>query len=316
MKQSLSITTTNNEQPKRKPELIKNGGRYALLLPAMIFTLVFAYLPMIGIVIAFEDYDPIKNIFGSEWIWFENFKFFFSGSKWVEVTVNTLFLNVVFILTGTVASIAIAIMLSELNNRWFVKISQTLMTLPNFVSWASIALFSVAFLSTDGIINSIIRALGGAGISFSTDPSVWRGVFVIIRIWKGAGWGAIIYMSAIAGISTEIYEAAKIDSANRLQCIFRITLPLLKDVIVLQLLLSIGNIFRGDFGMIYPFIGDNAMLYPTTDVIDTYVYRALRTQSDFGKTMAVGIYQSIMGFAMVLFANGIAKRYAPQSALF
>ncbi len=315
MKQS-NLTNTNRIVLKKKPELIKNKGRYALLLPAIIFILVFAYLPMVGLLIAFEDYDPVQGIFGSKWVWFENFKFFFSGSKWIEVTVNTLYLNALFIITGTVASLFIAIVLSELSNKIYVKLSQTFMTLPNFVSWASIALFSVAFLSTDGIINSIISNIGGEKISFSTDPSVWRLTFVIIRVWKSAGWGSIVYMASIAGISPDIYEAAKIDGANRIQCIFKVTLPLLKEIIILQLLLSIGNIFRGDFGMIYPFIGDNSLLYPTTDVIDTYVYRALRSQSDFSKTMAVGLYQSILGFVMVLVANGLTKRYAPESSLF
>ena len=260
--------------------------------------------------------DKPMDIFGSKWVGLDNFKFFFSGSKWVEVTVNTLYLNVMFILTGTIASLFVAIILSELTNKIYVKVSQTFLTLPNFVSWASIALFSVAFLSSNGIINQIIKSLDGKVINFSTDPSVWRATLIIVRLWKTTGWGAIIYMAAIAGISPDMYEAARIDGANRVQCIFKITLPLLKDVIILQLLLSIGSIFRGDFGMIYPFVGDNALLFPTTDVIDTYVYRVLRTNSDFSKNMAVSLFQSVMGFAMVLVANGMVKRYSPESALF
>lgn len=285
-------------------------------MPAIVFIVVFAYLPMVGMLIAFENYDPVQGIFGSEWVWFDNFKFFFSGSKWIEVTVNTLYLNVMFIITGTIAALTIAILLSELSNKIYVKLSQTFMTLPNFVSWASVALFSVAFLSTNGIINKVLTGIGANQIEFSTDPSVWRATFIIIRVWKTAGWSSIIYMAAIAGISPDIYEAAKIDGANRFQCIFRVTLPLLKEVIILQLLLSIGSVFRGDFGMIYPFIGDNSLLYPTTDVIDTYVYRAVRTQSDFSKTMAVGIYQSVLGLVMVLVANGLTRRYAPEASLF
>lgn len=301
---------------RKQSDLIKNRGRYLLLLPAIVFIVVFAYLPMVGMLIAFENYDPVQGIFGSEWVWFDNFKFFFSGSKWIEVTVNTLYLNVMFIITGTIAALTIAILLSELSNKIYVKLSQTFMTLPNFVSWASVALFSVAFLSTNGIINKVLTGIGANQIEFSTDPSVWRATFIIIRVWKTAGWSSIIYMAAIAGISPDIYEAAKIDGANRFQCIFRVTLPLLKEVIILQLLLSIGSVFRGDFGMIYPFIGDNSLLYPTTDVIDTYVYRAVRTQSDFSKTMAVGIYQSVLGLVMVLVANGLTRRYAPEASLF
>jgi len=271
---------------------------------------------MVGILIAFEDFDPIKGIFKSDFVGLQNFKFFFSGSNWLTVTVNTLYLNVLFIVTGTFASILIAIVLSETNKKIFLKVSQTAMTLPNFVSWASIALFSVVFLSGDGIINQIITKMGGDAISFSTDPSVWRTTFVLIRLWKGAGWGAILYLAAITGISPEIYEAATMDGANKFQAIIYITIPLIKGTIILQLLLSIGNIFRGDFGMIYPFIGDNSLLFATTDVIDTYVYRAVRTQSNFSQTMAVGLYQSVMGFVMVILSNMMAKRYAPESAIF
>lgn len=300
----------------KKTDLVKNRWSYLLLLPALIFIVVFAYVPMVGILIAFEDFDPLAGIFGSEWTGIENFKFFFSGSQWLQVTLNTLYLNTLFIFTGTVGSIAIAIIMSELASKSFVKISQTLMTFPNFVSWATVALFSVAFFSADGIINNIVKFFGGDGISFYSSPDIWPTVFVIIRLWKSAGWGAIVYMAAILGIDKSIYEAATIDGASKLKCIFKITLPLIMNIVILMFIMSIGNIFKGDFGMIYPFIGDNSLLYPTTDVIDTYVYRALRSFTNYGRTAAVGLYQSVIGFALVLFANRLAKRYAPDSAIF
>ena len=271
---------------------------------------------MIGIVIAFEDYDPILGFFKSHWIGLENFKFFFSSSNWMLVTLNTLYLNALFIITGTVGSLIIAIIMSEIKNKWFTRVTQTLMTLPNFVSWATIALFSVAFFSADGIINQAVTGAGGSRIPFYSSPDVWPAAFVLIRIWKGAGWGAIVYMAAILGIDKEIYEAARIDGASRFRCIFKITLPLIKNIIILMFIMSIGNIFKGDFGMIYPFIGDNALLYPTTDVIDTYVYRALRTFTNYGRTAAIGLYQSLMGFLLVIFANWLARRYSPESAVF
>ncbi|MDR2822673.1 MAG: ABC transporter permease subunit [Acholeplasmatales bacterium] len=300
----------------KKTDFFKNKGRYLLLLPSLVFMVVFAYFPMVGIVIAFQEYDPVQGFFGSKWIGIENFKFFFQGTEWIQVTVNTLYLNALFILTGTFLSIAIAIMMSEIHKRIFKKASQTLMTLPNFVSWATIALFSVVFLESDGIINVILELFGREPISFYSDPDVWVSVFVIIKAWKGAGWGAIIYMAAILSIDNEIYEAAMMDGASRFQCIFKITIPLIKNVIVLMLIMSIGGIFKGDFGMIYPFIGDNSMLYPTTDVIDTYVYRALRSFTNYGRAAAIGLYQSIMGFILVLLANFLAKRYSPESAIF
>ena len=300
----------------RKWDVVKNRWVYLLLLPSLIFMIIFAYLPMIGIVIAFEDYDPILGFFKSHWIGLENFKFFFSSSNWMLVTLNTLYLNALFIITGTVGSLIIAIIMSEIKNKWFTRVTQTLMTLPNFVSWATIALFSVAFFSADGIINQAVTGAGGSRIPFYSSPDVWPAAFVLIRIWKGAGWGAIVYMAAILGIDKEIYEAARIDGASRFRCIFKITLPLIKNIIILMFIMSIGNIFKGDYGMIYPFIGDNALLYPTTDVIDTYVYRALRTFTNYGRTAAIGLYQSLMGFLLVIFANWLARRYSPESAVF
>lgn len=300
----------------KKKELIKNRGLYFLLLPAIIFIIIFAYLPMIGVVIAFEDYDPIKGFFGSKFVAVENFKFFFSSSSWLQVTINTIYLNVLFIITGTIVSVFIAVAMSEISDGIFKKVSQTLMTLPYFVSWATIALFAVAFFSTNGVINNVIDALGGDPISFYATPDVWPLSFVLIRIWKGGGWGAIVYMASLLSIDKETIEAAQMDGASHLQIILKIKLPLITPMIVLMTILSIGNIFKGDFGMIYPFIGDNALLYPTTDVIDTYVFRALRTFTNYGRTAAIGLYQSVMGFVLVLVANALAKRYSPESAIF
>lgn len=300
----------------KKTDVVKNAGSYLLLLPALVFIVIFAYIPMVGILIAFEDFDPVAGIFGSAWNGIENFRFFFSSSSWIQVTLNTLYLNTLFIATGTVGSLLIAVVMSELGKGFFVKVTQTFMTLPNFVSWATVALFSVAFLSGDGIINNAIEAMGGEPISFYSSPGVWPTVFVIIRLWKGAGWGSIVYMAAILGIDQSIYEAAKIDGASKIRCIFVITLPLIKNIVILMFIMNIGNIFKGDFGMIYPFIGDNTLLYPTTDVIDTYVFRALRSFTNYGRTAAIGLYQSLMGFLLVLCANWLAKRYAPESAIF
>lgn len=300
----------------KRNDFVKNRGRYLLLLPSLVFMIVFAYIPMVGIVIAFQNYDPVAGFFGSPWVGWDNFRFFFESGEWVQVTLNTLYLNALFIITGTLMSILIAVVMSELKNKLFTKSMQTLMTLPNFVSWATVALFSVAFFEPEGIINKIISAFGGTPIDFYSDPDVWVGIFVIIRAWKSAGWNAIIYMAAILGIDREMYEAARIDGANKLRCIFTITLPLIKNTIVLMTIMVVGGIFRGDFGMIYPFIKDNTMLFPTTDVIDTYVYRALRSFTNYGRTAAVGLYQSVMGFALVILSNKLAKRYAPESAIF
>ena len=156
----------------KRTDIVKNRWLYLLLLPAIVFIVIFAYIPMVGVLIAFEDFDPIAGIFKSRWVWFENFVFFFSSADWIQVTLNTLYLNTLFIVTSTISAIFIAIVMSELGKGIFVKISQTFMTLPNFVSWATVALFSVAFLGSDGIINSAIKAAGGEGIPFYSSPDV------------------------------------------------------------------------------------------------------------------------------------------------
>ncbi len=298
-------------------EVSKNRWMYFLLMPAMLFSFVFSYLPMIGITIAFQDFNPIKGIWGSEFVAFENFRYFFRGSRWMQITFNTLYLNVLFIITGTVVSIAIAIMVTELGKSLFVRFNQSVMIFPNFISYAVIAMFAQAFVGSDnGYINKVIEFFHGDPVSFYTEPGVWPLIFVIIRIWKGAGFGAIIYIATITGFDIEMYEAARIDGASRMQCIFRITLPMLKDTIILLTILGVGKIFYGDMGMIYTLIGDNSMLFSTTDVIDTYVFRSIRTSGSMGMSAAVGLYQSLIGFVMVVATNRLAKKYSPDAAIF
>ncbi len=298
-------------------EMHQNFWLYMLIVPCILFAIIFKYLPMVGIVIAFQDYNPIKGMFGSEFVGLDNFKYFFRGSQWLQITFNTLYLNVLFIVTGTIASIAIAIMITELGKNWFVRLNQSVMIFPNFISYAVVAMFAQAFIgSDDGYVNQWIEVFGGTPISFYSEPGVWPLILVIIRIWKGAGYGAIVYMAAIVGIDNGVYEAARIDGASRMQTIFRITLPMLKDTVILLTLLSVGNIFYGDFGMIYTLVGDNSMLFETTDVIDTYVFRSIRTSGSMGMSAAVGLYQSLIGFFLVIGVNALAKKFSPESAIF
>ncbi len=314
-------------QAGRPPKLIKKDGflhemtrnywLYLLIFPAILYTVIFKYLPMVGIVIAFEDFNPIKGMFASKWVWFENFRFFFRGSQWMQITFNTLYLNVLFIITGTIAALVVAIVLTELGRSYYVRIAQSVMILPNFISWVVVAMFAQAFIASEGgFINQLLQALGGEPVGFYSTPSVWPAIFVIVRIWKGAGFGAIIYMAVIIGIDPEVKQAAKIDGANRLQEILHITLPALKDTVILLTVLSVGSIFYGDFGMIYTFVGDNSMLFPTTDVIDTYVFRSIRTSGSMGMSAAVGLYQSLIGFILVIGTNAAVKKINPDAAIF
>ena len=230
---------------------------------------------------------------------------------------NTLFLNILFIAFGTIAAVAIAIMVTEIGGKTFKKVSQSVMIFPNFLSWTVVAMFMTAFVATDGgFLNQILGAFGIPPITFLSSPKYWPVILVLLKIWHGAGFGSIIYMATIAGINPEIYESASMDGASRWQKIRFITLPLLKPTIILLTILAVGGIFNGDFGMIYAIVGRNPLLYPTTDVIDTYVFRALMDLGDMGMAAAIGFLQSFIGFMLVVTVNFVAKKTAPDSAIF
>ena len=298
-------------------DLKNNKGLLGLCLPAIIWFLVFAYAPMLGLVIAFEKYSPAKGIFGSKFVGLQNFKFFFGSPDFVRVTVNTLVLNALFILATNFVAIVMAIALSEIKHKYFKKISQSIIILPHFISWTVVALLMEAFLKTEGgLVNNIIVSFGMEPIKFMQTPGLWPAILTILRVWQGAGYSSIVYLAAITGFDQSMYEAARVDGATRWQCITRITLPLLRPTIVLLLLMAVGKIFNGDFGMVYALVGTNTVLYPTTDIIDTYVYRQLMEQSNMGMSSAVGLWQSVMGCIMVVIMNKITKKLDEDSALF
>lgn len=298
-------------------EMRKNYLLYLMALPGIAVIFIFAYLPMGGLVIAFQDFNPIKGITGSEFVGLSNFRFFIESSDTLKVIANTLFLNSLFILCGTMMSVLIAVMFSEIAGKWFKRVTQTLVTLPNFLSWTVISMFSVSLLSYDtGMINKLLGLFGAEPISFYSEAGYWPLILVLLKIWQGAGFGSIVYLATITGINPDIYESASIDGASRWHKIRFITLPLLKPTIILMLLLAMGGIFYGDFGMIYALVGRNVSLYPTTDVIDTYVYRALMDLGDMSMAAAVGFFQSVVGFIFVFSVNMIARKFNPESALF
>ena len=326
----MNVALSNNKadsvvMKKKKKSFLsdvkQNFYLYLLVLPGVLYFLIFKYLPMVGVVVAFQNFNTVKGFFRSEFVGLKNFEYFFTSKDWLIVTWNTVFLNILFLCTGLFFAILIAIVLSEISNKYFKKVTQSLVILPNFISWTLVSMFVFALLSTDiGLVNSILKAFGfiqeGQEISFYSNPDLWVGILVVLKIWKGAGFGSVIYLAAIAGIDQEIYEAAKIDGATRLQCITKITLPQLKTTVVLLTLFGIGDIFQGDLGMIYAIVGDNPSLYHTTDVIDTYVFRMLRQMNDISMSTAIGLYQSLVGLVIVFVTNYLAKKYDSDSAIF
>ncbi|MFD2614886.1 ABC transporter permease [Paenibacillus gansuensis] len=298
-------------------ELFRNRYSYLLVLPAMIYVFIFSYATYPYLLIAFQRFNYQKGLFHSEWIGLENFKFFFSSNDAILVTLNTIKLNVLFLVFVTFFAVVIALLFNEIRNRVFMKFAQTTMIFPSFLSWIIVSYMMYSLFTMDyGIINQVIQAFGGEPVNWYSTAKAWPAILVGMKIWKEAGMASIIYLASIAGIDGSLYESADIDGATRWQKMTRITLPLIAPTIAILTLLNLGKIFYGDFGMIYAIIGDNGVLYPTTDVIDTYVFRALRQIGDPSNAAAVGLFQSTVGLLLVAVANWITRRFFKEGALY
>lgn len=288
-----------------------------MLTPAILFFVIFNYIPMFGVVIAFQSYTFDGGIFHSPWIGFENFKFLFMGGDIFNVTRNTLIYNILFIVVNNVLEITCAIILAELTGKYFKRITQSMMFLPYFISWVVVGAFTYNVLNYEsGAFNTLMKSLNLQQFDFYNKPGIWILIIVLVCAWKSFGYGTIIYLSAVMGIDGEMYDAAEIDGANIFKRIRHITLPSLIPTVVILVLLSMGNIFRGDFSMFYQVTGNNPMLYSATDVIDTYVTRSLLTSPEFGMTAAAGLYQSVLCFAIIMVFNFMVKKYDKDYSLF
>ena len=298
-------------------EIVNHKMLYIMFLPVGLYFLIFAYLPMPGIVIAFKQYTYSGGIFGSEWNGVENFRYFIESGKLVQVTLNTVLYNLIFLGANTIFSVLAGILLAEMAGKYFKKIAQTFIFLPYFISWVTVSvIFYNIFSSNYGLLNNILRSLGMHPIDIYSTPGVWLFLLPVFYVWKGIGLQSVLYMSAITGIDHECYESAKVDGATVFQRIRMITLPLLTPTIITLVLLGLSRIMRGEFDMFYQLIGNNGMLADKTDIIDTLVYRSLLYMSDFGMASAAGFYQSVLCFVFILLANWAVKKYESDYALF
>ncbi len=298
-------------------ELSKNKVLYLMFLPVALYFIIFAYVPMGGIVLAFKEYNISDGILFSPWNGIENFKFFFSSGKAWLVTKNTISYNLLFLVSYTVFSIITAIFISEITRKWFKKITQTFLFLPYFISWVVVAAFIYNFFNYDyGLVNNVLKSVGKESIDIYANPNYWRFLLPLLYVWKWVGYGSVLYLAAIMGIDQECYEAATIDGANEFQKIIKITLPLLKPTIITLILMGVGRILRGEFDMFYNVIGQNGMLLDATDIVDTLVFRSLMGTQDFGMASAAGFYQSVLCFIIILIVNGIVKKIDNENALF
>lgn len=289
-----------------------------LAVPGLLYLLINNYIPMAGVFIAFKEINFAKGILKSDWVGFKNFKFLFKTNDAFIMVRNTLLYNVAFIVLGIITAVFIAILMTEVMHMLSAKIFQAGLVLPNLISMVIVSYIVYAFINADsGFINlSILRPLGLQEINWYSEAKYWPFILIIVNLWKTAGYGSLIYIAFIAGIDKSIYEAARIDGAGKMKQIFQITLPMLKPTVIILVLMAVGRIFSSDFGLFYQVPMNSGSIYSTTQTIDTYVYRALMQLNDIGMSSAAGLFQSVVGFLLVMTANTLVKKIDPDNALF
>ncbi len=306
---------------RRKRRLSSRDSIVLLLLalPGIAWFAVFAYGPMAGLVVAFKDFNVRDGIFGSPWNGLDNFRYFLASGDALTIVVNTLVLNALFLGASLGAGLILALMLNEIRGSLYRRFMQSTIFFPYFVSPIVISIMLQVILSgvggRGGMLNNLLSVIDLPQVSWYTEPGAWPWILTIVKIWQLGGYTSVIFLAAITSISEEVYEAAAIDGASRWRMALSITTPLLLPTLGVLVVLGVGRIFFGDFATIYAIVQDNGILFPTTDVIDTYVFRSLRTIGDFGTTAAIGLFQSVVGFCFVTVAVLVQRRFQKQSSI-
>ncbi|MCH4193217.1 MAG: ABC transporter permease subunit [Butyrivibrio sp.] len=316
-------------QTKKKEKMLSSAGIKTILLtsmvlPGAIWFFLLRYLPMAGIILAFKNYkvytkDPTfwNNLIHSKWVGLKNFKFLFSTSdSWLYIR-NTLAYNVLWIILGLVVAVAFAIILNEITQKFVAKTYQTLMFFPYFLSWVVASYFVLAFLDpTRGLLDHYLTSHGMAAVDWYNEPKYWPWILTICNLWKNIGYSTILYLAAITGIDTTQYEAASIDGAGKWQQIWNVTLPNLRPMICILLIMNVGKIFNSDFGLFYTVPLNSGSLFSATQVIDTYIYRVMTATNNIGMSTAGGLLQNLIGFICIMIANKVVTRIDEDSSLF
>lgn len=318
--QKLSKSKGRGRQRRSKSffaDIASNPISYLLALPGLLYIFVFSYLTYPYFAIAFQRYNFRLGVFRSPWVGLENFRFFLESNQIAVITYNTLRLNALFIVFPTLLAVVLALLLNEVRSKRFAKITQSIYLLPHFLSWVVVSYMIYNLFATRlGIVNQVLSSLGIDTVNWYAEAGPWPAILTGMRIWKFAGMNTVVFLAAITGLDEQLFEAATIDGATRPKQIWYITIPLLMPTVVILTLLQVGRIFYGDYAMIYSIVRDNGVLFPTTDVIDTYVFRALRKIGDPSWAMAVGLYQAILGFLFVAGSNWAARRLFPEGAIY
>ncbi|WP_082592955.1 ABC transporter permease [Paenibacillus sp. Soil766] len=313
MKTSVPAATSHMLTSKRanRHPLLKYWDLYLMVLPALVFLLVFKYGPMYGVVIAFKDYNIIQGVFASKWVGLQYFRELFMFDEFPRVVVNTLLISLMKLVIGFPAPILLALLLNELRLVVFKRWVQTFTYLPHFISWVVIGGIAVDLLSpSSGIVNKLIQAFGGEPIFFLTSEKLFRWILVYTDVWKEAGWGAIIYLAALLSINEELFQAATVDGAGRLRQIWHISLPSIRSTIIILLLLRIGHLLDAGFEQVL--VMYNPTVYEVADIIDTYVFRVGLGTMQFGLTTAAGLFKSVIGCVLLVIANTLARRMGEE----
>lgn len=288
----------------------------ALASPALLFIFVFSYLPLVGLIIPFKNTSTGTNIFKMKWAGLDNFKFLFTSPDSWLITRNTLLYNFVFIVLGTAVAILFALLLFDMKKA-HVKVYQTVMFFPFFLSWVVGGYVVLGMLDMDyGLLNTLLKHAGIDPVAWYLETGYWPYIITFCALWKSVGYNTVIYYTALLGIDSELYSAASIDGADRIRQVIHISLPLLKPLVTLLVVLSIGRVFFGDFGLFYNVPGDSPVLYPVTDIIDTYVFRSLKKMGYLGMSSAAGFYQSVAGFLLVMATNWVVRKFDSENAVF
>ena len=305
---ALEKTPAKKTSGMSKLRRVDNWQLFSLTIPGLLVLLFFSYIPMPGIVLAFKNYNYRDGIFGSPWVGLKNFEFFFKTNLAERLLTNTLELNILYLLVNTVLTIVLGLMLFELKNRVAIRVYQTIVFLPFIVSWVAASYANYANLDQHaGIINSLLKSWGMEPIKWYYEPQLWTWILMLWHLWKIMGHGIIVYYGNLMSVSPDLFEAAKLDGANRVQMMWHISWPHLRPIVMSFFILSLGGIFSADFGLFYYMTNDSTMLYSRTDVIDTYVTRALKSNTNMGMTASIGMLQSLAGFVTLMVVNKIAS---------
>ena len=301
---------------KKRSKFVNSLPLTLLALPGVAMVFLFHYVPLYGLILPFKNYDYSLGFWRSPWIGFKNFEYLFVGRGVLIATRNTILYNFAFIVLGLVCSVLLALMLFEMQKR-AVKTYQTIIFLPYFISWVVAAYVLRSLLDMEnGMLNNLLAIFGKNPVMWYNDARYWPPIIVLIYLWKHVGYNIVIFYAALMGIDRELYEAARIDGAGKLKQVINISIPMLKPMITMIFLLNVGKILYGDFGLFYNTTMDSSLLYSTTDVIDTFVYRALTSLGDLGMSAAAGFLQSVLGFTIVISANALTRKVDKENALF